>query len=59
MQEEKNEQKDWEGKVPDVVNEEEGDKPAGKNIILVIIIAIIILAIIYYFFFRDSDNMFS
>lgn len=51
--------REWEDKVPDVVQEEKDDKPAGKNIILVVLVAIIILAIVYYFFFRDSDNMFN
>lgn len=51
--------REWEDKVPEVVQEEKDDKPAGKNIILVIVVAIVVLAIVYYFFFRDTDNMFN
>ena len=55
IQHEDNEKEEWEGTIPEVVKEEEDDKPAGKGIMWAIFIAVIILALIYFFFFRDTS----
>lgn len=50
------EQPQREKDVPDIVQEEPNDKPAGRGVLWAVFIVIVILAAVYFLFFWESGD---